>query len=361
MKALLLGGTGAIGGYLQEELAATGWEVLVTSRSARSSRNNVSFVLGNAQDLGFLEDVLNGRFDAVVDFMTWPQDKFTRIIDLILSSTARYVFLSSYRVFADAPVLTEDSPRLLEVCPDEKYRLGDEYAIKKAREEDILRKSGKNNWTIARPAITFSGEGLGRFQLGTYEKDIWLWRALNGRPIPLVPEMMERQCTLTWAGDVAKMIARLIVSPEAAGEAFNVSTAQHQTWGEVLNIYRAVLPIETYPVTLEQYESHCGRALKEYGYIPQVRYDRMLNRVIDNTKALSACGLDRSDLSEISEVLPRELRRYLNATLRFDVHPAIQGRLDRIIDSSMSLSGIVRAGFGVVGSMKYFVGRLGLG
>lgn len=361
MKALLLGGTGAIGGYLQEELAAAGWEALVTSRSARVSRKNVSFVLGNAQDLGFLEDVLDGRFDAVVDFMTWPQDKFTRAIKLILSSTARYVFLSSYRVFADAPVLTEGSPRLLEVCPDEKYRAGDEYAIKKAREEDILRRSGRKNWTIVRPAITFSGEGSGRFQLGTYEKDIWLWRALNGRPIPVVPEMMEKQCTLTWAGDVAKMIARLICSPEAAGEAFNVSTAQHQSWGEVLGFYRVVLPIETYPVTLEQYESHCGGALKEYGYIPQVRYDRMLNRVLDNAKVLSACGLDQSDLAEISEVLPRELCRYVEAAPRFDVHPAIQGRLDRIIGSNMALSEIIKAGFGATGSMKYFVGRLGLG
>ena len=37
MRTLLLGGTGAMGGYLQRELVSLGWEVYVTLRSARKS------------------------------------------------------------------------------------------------------------------------------------------------------------------------------------------------------------------------------------------------------------------------------------------------------------------------------------
>lgn len=361
MKALLLGGTGAIGGYLQDRLAAAGWEVFVTSRRARAPRENITFLQGNAQNIGFLEDVLKDNFDAVVDFMTWPQDRFAQVVDLVLSSTDRYVFLSSYRVFADAPVITEKSPRLLEECPDERYRAGDEYAIRKAREEDMLRASIRDNWIIVRPAITFSGAGSGRFQLGTYEKDVWLWRALNGHPVPVVPEMLEKQCTLTWADDVAHMMACLLAASKAVGEAFNLATAQHQSWGEVLELYRTVLPVATCPVTLEQFESHCGGALKEYGYIPQVRYDRMFDRVLDNSKALSVCGLCQSDLTDVSKILPRELRRYIETNPCFDVRPAIQGRLDRIAGSRMMPAEAAKAGFGVVDAIKYAVARLGLG
>lgn len=361
MKALLLGGTGAIGGYLQDELASAGWEVHVTSRGIHENSEKVTFVRGNAQDFGFLDNLLSDRFDVVVDFMTRPKNTFGEALRLMLPFTGRYVFLSSYRVFADAPVIVEDSPRLLEVCPDNRYRLGDEYAIKKAREEDMLRASGKANWIIVRPAITFSGRGSGRFQLCTYEKDVWLWRAMGGLPIPVVPEMMKKQCTITWAGDVAKMMACLIAAPKADGEAFNVATSQHQTWGEVLELYRSVLPLETRSVSLEQYESHCGSAVREYGYIPQIRYDRMLDRVLDNAKTLAVCGFEKSDLSDISEVLPRELRRYVEKGARLTTLPAIQGRLDRIVGSSSPSPKAMYARFGAVGSLKYAAGRLGLG
>ena len=361
MRALLLGGTGAMGAFLQDELVATGWEVCVTSRSTHENRAGVTFIRGNAQDLDFLKKVLNGRFDVLVDFMTGQQDKFGDMLEVVLPSVARYVFLSSYRVFADVPVITEDSPRLLETCSDRRYREGNEYAVRKAREEDMLHASEAGNWIIVRPAITFSGRGFGRFQLCTYEKDLWLWRAMNELPVPVVPEMMEKQCTITWAGDVAKMIACLVNLPEAEGEVFNVSTCQHQTWNEVLELYRTVLPVETCPVTLEQYESHCGPAIKEYGYIPQVRYDRMLNRVLDNAKVLSACGFRESDLSNINEILPQELKHYIEAGPWFTALPTIQGRLDRIAGSTVLPLKAMHTEFGMVGSLKYMIGRLGLG
>ena len=54
------------------------------------------------------------------------------------------MFLSSSRVYAsqESPI-REDSMRLLDVSHDSIYLKTDEYALAKARQEDILRKSGK--------------------------------------------------------------------------------------------------------------------------------------------------------------------------------------------------------------------------
>ena len=52
--------------------------------------------------------------------------------------------------------------------------------LTKALQENLLRASGYKNWTIVRPYITFSDI---RLQLGVYEKEQWLYRALQGRAI----------------------------------------------------------------------------------------------------------------------------------------------------------------------------------
>ena len=200
---------------------------------------------------------------------------------------------------------------------------------------------------------------MGRFQLGTYECGLWLWRAMRGLPVPVVPEMMKKQCALTWAKDVAWMIALLIQNPDAAGEDFNAATSQHQAWADVLDLYRLVLPVETREVTLELYESHCGPALKEYGYIPQVRYDRMVDRVLDNAKVLAYTGLCDGDLADVRDALPRELSSFLARNPRLSTAPAVQGRLDRIARSSLRTRDALNE-FGIVGSAKYFAGKFGL-
>ena len=46
-----------------------------------------------------------------------------------------------------------------------------EYAIAKAKMENLLKKPSKKNWTIIRPYITFNDN---RLQLGTLEKEMWL-------------------------------------------------------------------------------------------------------------------------------------------------------------------------------------------
>ena len=41
---------------------------------------------------------------------------------------------------------------------------------------------------------------------------------------------------MTWAGDVAKMLSRLVLNPGACTQAYIVSTSEHRTWEEIAEV-----------------------------------------------------------------------------------------------------------------------------
>ena len=131
-------------------------------------------------------------------------------------------------------MITEDTPKLLDVCKDEEYLSTDEYALTKARQENILRKSGSTNWTIIRPYITYSEI---RLQLGVNEKETWLYRALHGHTIVFSQDIAKNYTTLTYGYDVARGMASIIGKPETYGEAFHITQSKPMKWSEILNLY----------------------------------------------------------------------------------------------------------------------------
>lgn len=351
MKILVLGGTGAMGAHVCRLLANAGHEVVSTSRSERKSNvDGLSFAKGDAKVATFLDGLLSDRWGAIIDFMIWSTADFTTRLGSFLGATTQYMFVSSYRVYADSPIITEDSPRLLHVSEDLAYLATDEYALSKARCEDLLLTSCENNWTIVRPAITYDGSG--RLQLGVYEADAWLWRALNSIPVPFPAEMLDRQTTMTWGGDVARMISMLVGNPAALGEAFTVSTSEHQSWAAVADFYRRVLPLTIFTCALRDLE-------RARGGVYQIRYDRMFDRVIDNSKVLRATGLTQFDLVSMETGLTRELELYLRANSNPAVSAiGLQARFDRILGGVPSLASVIRSGAGPIGVAKYCGRRL---
>ena len=288
MRILALGATGAIGNHLVETLGAAGHSVSVTSRSVRVGKDNVTYLQGNARDDDFLAEVLRDDWDAIVDFMIYDTAAFAQRLDLLLGATRQYVYLSSGRVFAQSEgPLTERSPRLLETSTDQAFLASDEYALAKARQEDLLRASGSTNWTIVRPYITF---GPGRFQLGPLEKEAWLYRALKGRSIVFCREMLDKHTTLTDGRDVADMIGALVGNPAAYGEDFNLATGSPMTWSDILSLYGGAIKSNTGrspAVVLQETDAFCAAARS----IPQVIYDRLYNRVFDPVKIGSIVDL----------------------------------------------------------------------
>lgn len=348
MKMLVLGGTGAMGVHVTRLLAEEGHDVVVTSRRERESHDGVRYARGDAKESAFLESLLSEHWGAVVDFMVWSTAEFQERRRELLAATDQYVFVSSYRVYADSPIITENSPRLLDVCCDDEYLATDEYALAKARCEDMLSESGFGNWTVVRPAITYDGSG--RFQLGVHEADLWLWRALRGIPVPLPGAMLEKQTTMTWGGDVARMIVGLVGNPEALGEAFTVSTSEHLAWSAIAEIYRGIVP------GLEVGACELGEFERERGGVYQIRYDRMFDRVVDNSKVLAVTGIDPLSLTGVEKGLATELSRFLELGGVKSCGVGDQARMDRLAGGCPSLRPLV-AEKGVAAAAKYLVRR----
>lgn len=280
---LLLGGTGAMGKHLVSLLDLNpDTQVYVTSRSHHKNTGNVTYIKGNALDDDFIVPVLRQRpWTAIIDFMIYTTEQFRKKVDIFLEATTQYVFISSSRVYdSNKTALTEDSKRLLDASKDMKYLNTDEYALTKARQENILKASGKANWTIVRPYITFSET---RLQLGVLEKESWLYRAIHGRTIVLSKDILEKRTTLTYGYDVARSMVALIGHVKAYGETFHITINESHTWEEILNVYIDVL---------EQYLGKRPKVLilDEFPYqhrnrpFYQLIYDRHFDRTFDNSK-----------------------------------------------------------------------------
>ncbi len=309
---LILGATGAMGQYLVPELLSLGYAVTgVTLDNTVSDDPRLTYVKANVKEPGVLEDLLTHHFDGhthhfdgVVDFMTWQTAEFRKVYPIFLANTDHYIYLSSCRVFADAPPITERSPRLLDVSDDQYFLSTEDYALYKAREEDMLRQSGSRNWTIVRPATTFS---RGRFQLVTLEAETLLHRMLAGKTVVLPAEAMDKEATLSWGGDVARMLARLLFCPDAYGDDFNVATGEHHTWREIAAYYNELCPFRYIEVPAEDYLDIIAAGADWAKY--QLLYARMFTRITDNTKILHITGMNQSQLKPLREGLAHEFAR----------------------------------------------------
>ena len=287
MNILVFGGTGAMGTPLVQILKNTGHDVYVTTRQNIPSDKNLHYIQGNAKDNDFLTELLEKKYDIVIDFMVYGSEEFKKRLMTLLSHTKQYIFFSSSRVYAasDTP-LTEISPRLLDVCQDTTYLQTGEYALAKAREENLLMKSGSDNWTIIRPYITYNDQ---RLQLGVYEKENWLYRAFQGRTIVMPADIASKKTSLTYGHDVAAVVASLIGNEKAFGQAFHIVNPETTTWGNILQLYLDVIERKTDRRPKVKWVDN-SLGLQKAWNSWQVRYDRLFDRTFDSSKVDLICG-----------------------------------------------------------------------
>lgn len=254
--------------------------IYVTTRTKRTSqKENVNYIEGNAKNEMFLSKVLNKMiWDCVVDFMVYHTTEFQSRVNQILNSTKQYVFLSSSRVYADIETpITENSPRLLDISCDKKYLATDEYALTKARQENILFDTPQKNWTIIRPYITYSDQ---RLQLGVLEKEDWLYTALNCGVLCFSEDIARHRTTLTYGYDVARSIAAIILKERAYSRVFHITSSESIIWKDVYDLYSSIL--KKHNVKFEEIiKSQTYHISTERKY--QVIYDRYYDRVFDNS------------------------------------------------------------------------------
>lgn len=354
MNILVLGGTGAMGRPLVSQLSVAN-NVFVTTRknphSFSPNKQHVTFLIGNAKNVDFLSNTLKSKhWDAVVDFMIWGTE-FPVVLPLLLESTNQYVFVSSARVYAQSDVpITEETPRLLDVSSDSDYLKTNEYALAKAREEDMLFHSGKINYTVVRPTVTYNSH---RLQLGVLEMENWLYRALHGRSIVFSDDIADKITTMTHGDDVAKGIASLIGKECALGETFHITSSISLPWNDVLDIYLSVL------------EKHLGHRphvvmtekstnLKFKNRVYQVIYCRYFNRSFDNSKVSRFC--DVSHFVEPYRGLADCLEKFLMKPIFREMDWKLEAVNDKVSGERTSFSEIPS----LSGKIDYLAYRYGL-
>lgn len=304
-KVLVLGATGAMGRYLVPELAELGYAVTgVSLDDATFCHENVKYIQGNAFDMAFLEAILAEGFDGIVNFMDYGKYPFADYYRLFLENTKHYIFLSTCRVYDDKEVpIKETSPRLLDSSKDEELKASNDYCIHKARDENLLLASPYDNWTVVRPATTFSTM---RLQLVTLEFKHSVGRALQGKKVVLPIQAKDKPATLSWGGDVAKMIARILFKEEARREFYNVCSAEYRTWGEIAGYYHDLVGLEAVWVDKEDYLAILDPEIKNATRW-QLEYARLFHRITDNSKVLKLTGLKQESLMPLYDGLKLEI------------------------------------------------------
>lgn len=328
-KVLVPGGTGAMGVYFVPELLNLGYEVDVISLDEKQSDNQkLRYFKADAKDVGYIEKILENGYDAVVDFMIYPtKEEYETFIPLYLKNTEHYIFLSTYRVYANEEhPIRETSPRLLDASKDQVLLTSGDYCIYKAQSEEFLKTSGYSNWTAIRPAITYSKR---RFQLITMEYNLVVRRMMEGKTLVLPEPAMNIEATMSWAGDVAKMIAGLVLNSRALREIYSVCTAEHHTWREIAEMYSQIGELKYITVDTDTFLN-----IISPGNIyarQQLIYDRYFDRIMDNSKILEITGMKQSELMPLREGLEMELSALKKENIEWPSSDDAYNRMDEYL------------------------------
>ncbi len=304
---LVVGATGAMGQYLVPKLSELGYDIdALALDEPRQSFPNVTYHKANFKDKAVRDAFLAKHYDGIVDFMTYVTAEIETELPLLAASTDHYIFLSSCRVFANEEVpIKESSPRLLDVSKDTALLASDDYCMYKARGENVLRGLDRRSWTIVRPSTTFS---LMRYQLVTLEAPDCVGRAFRGKKVVLPVQAYDIPSSMTWGGDVASMLARILFNERTLGEDYNVTSSEAHPWSKVAEYYHEICGLEAVWVDKEDYLDIL-EPNPSLGKRWQLEYARLFNRTYDNTKLLDATGLRQDEFKTLLDGLSYEVSR----------------------------------------------------
>ena len=304
-RILIIGGTGTMGRPLVDMLISdSSNDVWVVSRHCEQESLNKHIVVGNAFDISFLNNVVLCRhYDAIVDFMWYDETRFAKAMPLLLKATDQYMFLSSAAVYVEYNgIIDETTPRDYDVASEDIKKSSKEYNMVKARMENMLRDSGKTNWTIIRPHLTFNSN---RIPLGSWEMNIWLYRAVCGFPVAFPQDLLQYKTTLTHGSELAHQIKNLIGCKGALGEDFQLGSEKIYTWQEILEFIYKILKSKGYDLKI-----YFTDALTIVKYCPWnencLMHNRMRNLCFSTKKYKSVTG-DGSAFPEVNQYLEKSI------------------------------------------------------
>ena len=80
--------------------------------------------------------------------------------------------------------------------------------------------------------------------------------------------------------------------------------------------------------------------IKVVGNSAQVKYDRLFDRIIDNSKVLEVTGLKQSDLKPLEDGLVNELEDFKDNPVYQYPDVVLNARIDRLLGTRIPLNGL---------------------
>ncbi len=319
MKTLITGGAGFIGSHLAEKQLAAGHEVFIIDDLSTGSLENIAgiekhgnlhFILDTIRDESIMENLIK-QVDQVFHLaaavgVKWIIDNPLRSIqtnvlgsEIVLRLSAKYkkkVLLAStseiYGKKTESPFSEEDD-RLLGSTHISRWS----YSNTKALDEFwalAYHREKKLPVIIVRLFNT-----CGPRQTGQYGMVIprFVKQALLGHPITVHGDGQQSRC-FAYVGDVLTGITKLMDTPAAVGQIFNLGNNQSitilQLAEKIKKMTDSSSPIEFIPYE-EAYEQgfedmpertpDLTKIKNLIGYQPQVDIDELLHRIIEYSES----------------------------------------------------------------------------
>ena len=306
---LLIAGGGTLGTKTSDELLRLGYRVdVLCPEDKESCHHRLTFYKGLGDEQTLKQIFAEKRYDSIVNFIHYSDiENYKPMHKLLRENTQQLIFLSSYRVYADEQhPITESAPQLIDVSKDKDFLKKETYAVRKSMAERfILGEGGNENVTVIRPVISFSHR---RFDLLMYSNKMIVNAVQEGRTLLLPEKARKLTAGLDWSGNSGKLIANLVQKEAALGESFTISSAQNLNWGQVADIFAEVAGLKTQWVEEQDYLDSIPAMNDDTRW--RYLYDRLYDRLIDNSKVLQATGLEKQDFLPIEEGLKIELETY---------------------------------------------------
>lgn len=313
---LLIGGAGAIGMFAAEELVKRGFKVDIITLDDLENTEDITYIKCKAGEQEYRRILSEKRYGAIVDFLGYSRENCPKYLELFCENTEQYIYLSSYRVYADEEhPITEKAPKLIDVYKDDAKMMEiNTYPILKSQCENIIRASKySNKITVVRPVIAFYRN---RLSFITTQFHTLVGRAREGKKI-LVPEIARNAIAgYSFSGNVGKLLAHLVLNEKAYGEDFTLGTDENLTWGQIGEYLEEFLGCEFCWIDTESYLKYgvINSEGERYGLFN----DRGIDRDVDISKVLSVTGLSRDDLMDTRSAIKQEVENLPEDIYAFD-------------------------------------------
>lgn len=250
MKCLITGGSGFVGSHLSEALLNQGHQVTVIDDLSTGSSENIGSLKGNGNFRYIIDTIFNRNLLAeLVDEADVIFHLAAAVgVRLIVESPVRTIETNIKGTELVLEMAAKKKRKVLIVSTSEVYGKSDKERF---NEDDdlVLGPTYKGRWSYAASkavdeflALAYYREKrlpvvivrlfntVGPRQTGQYGMVVprFVEQALEGRPITVYGSGRQVR-SFTWVGDVAKALIKLVETPAAVGEIFNVGHSEKIT------------------------------------------------------------------------------------------------------------------------------------